>query len=91
MTYGNNSLSVDWGFFTDENMESMVKPKIQNAEIKKIISTEAYILDNGEYINLLIGSKVPADFAFEVSYISHIFTFIFLFRFWAPRPSATTR
>ena len=59
MSYGNNNLSVDWGFFTDENMESVVKPKVINAEIKKIIATEAYIFDNGEYINLLIGSKIP--------------------------------
>ena len=44
----------------------MVKPKVIAAENKKISASEAFIFDNNEYISLLIGSKIPQDFAYEV-------------------------
>lgn len=65
-SYGDQNSSVDWGYFTDETEQSIVKPKVQACEIKKISSSEAYVLDDGDYINLLIGSKVPPEFCAEV-------------------------
>lgn len=52
--------------YTDETETMLVKPKIIAGEHKKISSGEAYIMDNGEYINLMIGSKIPKEFAREV-------------------------
>lgn len=65
-SYGDQSVEVDWGFFTDDTEAAIVKPKVLAAEYKKIFGNEAYILDDGEYINLLIGSKVDPEFCAQV-------------------------
>jgi hypothetical protein len=50
---------VEWGFFTDETETAIVKPKILAACKDKLTSEDAYLLDNGEYMNVLISSEVP--------------------------------
>ena len=65
--YGDVDNGIDWGMFTDETETMVVKPKIIGGEHKKISSGEAYIMDNGEYINLMLGSKIPNAFANMVS------------------------
>ena len=77
-SYGDQSVEVDWGFFTDDTEAAIVKPKVLAAEYKKIFGNEAYILDDGEYINLLIGSKVDPEFCAQVSIILYLSFFIFL-------------
>lgn len=64
--YGDVDNGIDWGMFTDETESMLVKPKIIAGEHKKIQSADAYLMDNGEYINLMLGSKIPREFAVEV-------------------------
>ena len=66
-SYGNTELGIDWGFFTDETESVLCKPKVIPGEYKKISSASAYLMDNGEYINLFIGHKIPQEFAYQVS------------------------
>ncbi len=63
--YGDTNLN--WGFFTDESCQAIVKPRITSAQLKKVSKSGAYLLHNGEYISLFIGSQIPDDFASEVS------------------------
>lgn len=48
-----------WGFFADDSLTYLVKPKVTHASKDKVNSYNAYLLDNGEYINLYVGSHVP--------------------------------
>jgi hypothetical protein len=47
----------------------MVKPKVIAARQDKISSQDAYLMDNGEYLNLFIGGHISDNFAQEVSQI----------------------
>lgn len=60
-------MNLDWGFFTDETEQTIVKPMIIPARQEKISSSDAYLMDNGEYLNLFIGGHVSDEFAQEVS------------------------
>ena len=40
----------------------MSKPPVQAATVEKMKSTEAYLLDNGEYIYFYLGNRVPDSF-----------------------------
>jgi hypothetical protein len=40
----------------------MSKPQVQAATVEKMKSTEAYLLDNGEYIYFYLGNRVPDSF-----------------------------
>ena len=62
-TLGDTDAGIDWGFYTDETEALLVKPKITPGEFKKVSSGSAYLMDNGEYINLFIGHKIPNEFA----------------------------
>jgi len=64
---GNTEHGIDWGFFSDETESVLVKPKIIPGEYKKISNASAYLMDNGEYLNLFIGHKIPEHFAYSVS------------------------
>lgn len=44
-----------------------MKPKVLNASFDKIVREEAYILDNGDYINFFVCSMVPDEFVQQVS------------------------
>ena len=65
---GDIDRGIDWGFFSDETESMLVKPKIIAGEYKKISNGSAYLMDNGEYLNLFIGSKIPQEFAYSVSF-----------------------
>ena len=60
-------MNLDWGFFTDETEQTIVKPMVIPARQEKISSADAYLMDNGEYLNLFIGGHVSDQFAQEVS------------------------
>lgn len=66
-SYGHDEQFLDWGFFTDDTEQSIVKPKIVQARQEKVMPGEAYIMDNGEYINLFVMAQIPDQFASEVS------------------------
>jgi hypothetical protein len=73
-------VTLDWGFFTDESCQQVVKPKIYPGRLDKLTNQDAYVMDNGEYINLFICSEIPEVFAQEVSvysFIMKIIIFIF--------------
>jgi hypothetical protein len=72
-TMGDIDAGIDWGFFSDETEATLVKPKIIAGEYKKISNGSAYLMDNGEYLNLFIGSKIPQEFAYNVSILFLIF------------------
>ena len=40
----------------------MSKPPVQAATVEKMKSTDAYLLDNGEYIFFYLGNRVPDSF-----------------------------
>lgn len=40
----------------------MLKPKVLPARLDKITEKDAYIMDNGEFINLFISAQTPNDF-----------------------------
>jgi len=54
--------ALDWGYFTDESGQTMAKPRILAGRLEKVTKQDAYVMDNGEYINLLIQSQVPDQF-----------------------------
>lgn len=58
--------ALDWGYFTDESGQTMVKPRLLAGRLEKLTKQDAYVMDNGEYINLLIQSQVPEQFVQEV-------------------------
>ena len=66
-SYGDSDSNLNWGFFTDESCQSIVKPKITHAHPDKVNRTGAYVMDNGEYISLFIGSEIEDSFPPEVS------------------------
>ena len=66
-SYGATDVDLDWGFFTDETEQTIVKPMVIPPRQEKISSADAYLMDNGEYLNLFIGGHVPEEFAQEVS------------------------
>lgn len=66
-SYGTSDADLDWGFFTDETEQTMVKPKVVAARQEKITNADVYLMDNGEYLNLFVGGKIPDEFAQEVS------------------------
>ena len=74
-SYGSDKTSVKWGFFTDESCQSMVKPKALAAHTQNITNGDVYIMDNGEYINLFVGSQIDQQFAEYVSSFSFISIF----------------
>jgi hypothetical protein len=45
----------------------MSKPSVQAATVEKMKSTEAYLLDNGEYIYFYLGNRIPDSFIQNVS------------------------
>ena len=57
-SYGATDVNLDWGFFTDETEQTIVKPMVVPARQEKITSADAYLMDNGEYLNLFIGGHV---------------------------------
>lgn len=57
---------ADWGYFTDTSEATIVKPKVLTASFEKIQREEAYILDNGEFINFFVCSMVPDEFVQQV-------------------------
>ena len=61
--------ALEWGYFTDESGQTMVKPRVLAGRLEKLTKQDAYVMDNGEYINLLIQSQVPEQFTQEVSFI----------------------
>lgn len=58
---------ADWGYFVDSSEATIVKPKVLTASFEKIQREDAYILDNGEYINFFVCSMVPDEFVQQVS------------------------
>ena len=40
----------------------MVKPQVLPATVEKMKSTDAYLLDNGEFIFFYLGNRVPDTF-----------------------------
>ena len=60
-------MTLDWGIFTDESCQQVVKPKVLPGRLDKLTNQDAYVMDNGEYINLFICSEIPEVFAQEVS------------------------
>lgn len=51
-----DGVTLDWGFFSEETAQLMVKPRVIAGRIDKLTKQDAYVMDNGEYINLLIQS-----------------------------------
>ena len=50
----------------DDQGQQIIKPKCLPARLDKITEKDAYIMDNGEYINLFISTQAPTDFIYEV-------------------------
>jgi hypothetical protein len=61
-TMGFDSTPCGWGFYVDEAKANLVVPKTTSASRDSIHSDGAYIIDDGEYINLFVGSDVPEEF-----------------------------
>lgn len=58
-SYGDVLANISWGFFTDESEQTIVRPRAHPCIFEKIKPEHAYILDNGEYLNILVNSEVP--------------------------------
>jgi hypothetical protein len=58
---------VNWGFYLNEENNAILKPKVIPARLDKITENDAYIMDNGEYINLFISKNTSNDFILNVS------------------------
>lgn len=57
-SYGDEGKNLNWGFYQDESEQGIVPPKVHACIFEKIKPEHAYVLDNGEYINILVNSQV---------------------------------
>ena len=53
---GGNHEIVNWGYFSDESESHIVKPRVLSCQFEKLDRRDAYICDNGESIQLYVGS-----------------------------------
>jgi hypothetical protein len=63
---GDPGCTINWGFFTDESEQLIVKPKVIPALLEKITTQDVYIMDNGEYINVFVASDVNPRYVQDV-------------------------
>ena len=59
---GGDSVGCDWGMWTDDSRCQIVKPKIAYASKDKISVHDTYIMDNGEWLTILVNSGSDAKF-----------------------------
>ena len=51
---------------TDESTQFIVKPNLLPCRGSKLSHKEAFIVDNGEFLTLLVGSDCPQDFLYDI-------------------------
>lgn len=64
----------------------MTKPNCHPANLEKLDSKNAYILDNGDYLYLYLGNQVSDTFIYNVLFLQLI---IYIFRCLAMQTLAT--
>lgn len=52
--------------YVDEQTELLVKPVAQPCRFTKAFYTETLLIDNGEYLTLMVGHETPTEFLSEV-------------------------
>ena len=70
---GDDQCQANWGFFTDETEQTIIKPKVIPALLEKITTEDVYIMDNGEYLNIFIANEVNPRYIQDVSNINQAF------------------
>jgi hypothetical protein len=62
--------TVDTYGHTDETTQLIVKPTLLPCRGNKLSHYEAFIVDNGEYLTLLIGSQISSEFLYDIFGVS---------------------
>lgn len=55
---------------TDESTQLIVKPALLPCRGNKLSHYEAFIVDNGEYLTLLIGTQISSEFLYDIFGVS---------------------
>jgi len=62
--------NVDTYGHTDESTQLIVKPELLPCRGNKLSHYEAFIIDNGEFLTLLIGSQTSSEFLYDIFGVS---------------------
>ena len=55
-----------WGYFADQATGTIVKPKILPPKFDKIYRQDCYLMDDGDFVNLLVSSGIRDNFIQEI-------------------------